>query len=132
MYHCQGLTSWTLYEKLVPVAVLTPNVDRWKISFVIRMIQINNRTPSARLRLAQKIWRNNSRSTRQGNNWESCFWNSCWWMQTSLALLKKITTEVRVIFDASAKVRKGVNSFNDCWYQGPIMMLNLCGLRINI
>ena len=40
----------------------------------------------------------------------------------------KPTTKIRVVYDASSKVRKEYNSLNECLYRGPVMLKDLCGL----
>ena len=42
----------------------------------------------------------------------------------------KATTKVRIVYDASAKARKGIPCLNDCLYREPDMLPNLCGLVI--
>ena len=42
----------------------------------------------------------------------------------------KPTTKIRVVYDASSKVRKEYNSLNECLYRGPVMLKDLCGLLI--
>ena len=41
---------------------------------------------------------------------------------------QKNTTKVRVVYDASSKVKKSLNSINDCLYRGPLMLPDLCGI----
>ena len=40
----------------------------------------------------------------------------------------KPTTKLRIVYDASAKSRKGNKSMNECLYRGPVMLNDLCGL----
>ena len=40
----------------------------------------------------------------------------------------KITTKVRIVYDASSKARKDVPSLNDCLLRGPVILDDLCGL----
>ena len=40
----------------------------------------------------------------------------------------KPTTKIRVVYDASSKVRKEYNSLNECLYKGLVMLKDLCGL----
>ena len=48
---------------------------------------------------------------------------------------KKTTTKIRIVFDASAKTKKGSQSLNENLHRGPIILEDLCGLlmrfRIN-
>lgn len=43
---------------------------------------------------------------------------------------QKSTTKMRIVYDASAKMNKDVNSLNECLYRGPVMLRNLCGILI--
>ncbi len=38
------------------------------------------------------------------------------------------TTKLRVVYDASAKVRKEDASLNECLYRGPVLLRDLCGM----
>ena len=40
----------------------------------------------------------------------------------------KPTTKLRILYDASAKVRKENYSLNECLYRGPVLLNDLCGL----
>ena len=40
----------------------------------------------------------------------------------------KPTTKLRVVYDASAKIKKENNSLNECLYRGPVMLNDQCGL----
>ncbi|XP_062602892.1 uncharacterized protein LOC134264633 [Saccostrea cucullata] len=42
----------------------------------------------------------------------------------------KPTTKVRIVYDASAKVKPECNSLNECLYRGPVMLNDLCGLLL--
>ena len=41
---------------------------------------------------------------------------------------KKLTTTLRVVYDASAKVGKETKSLNECLYRGPVLLHDLCGM----
>ena len=49
--------------------------------------------------------------------------------------IEKTTTKIRIVFDASAKIKKGSQSLNENLHRGPIILEDLCGLlmrfRIN-
>ncbi|XP_063427161.1 uncharacterized protein LOC134710701 [Mytilus trossulus] len=42
----------------------------------------------------------------------------------------KITTKVRIVYNASAKTKREVKSLNECLYRGPVLLQNLCGMLI--
>ena len=42
----------------------------------------------------------------------------------------KASTKVRIVFDASVKVSKGVKSLNECLYKGPINLPDMCGILL--
>ena len=44
--------------------------------------------------------------------------------------LAKTTTKVRIVYNASSKVRKELKSLNDCLYRCPVSMPNLCGVLL--
>ena len=43
----------------------------------------------------------------------------------------KASTKVRVVYDASAKIKKGQKSLNECLYPGPTMLKDLVGILLN-
>ena len=44
----------------------------------------------------------------------------------------KNTTRLRVVYDASAKAKKGVKSLNECLYRGPVLLPDLCGILFQL
>ncbi|XP_070546913.1 uncharacterized protein [Ptychodera flava] len=42
----------------------------------------------------------------------------------------KTSTKVRIVYDASAKEKKGSKNLNECLYRGPVMLKDLCGLLL--
>ncbi|XP_061176063.1 uncharacterized protein LOC133185014 [Saccostrea echinata] len=42
----------------------------------------------------------------------------------------KPTTKMRIVYDASAKLKPEYNSLNECLYRGPVMLNDLCGLLL--
>ena len=40
------------------------------------------------------------------------------------------TTKVRIVYDSSAKAKKGCKSLNECLYRGPVILEDLCGLLL--
>ena len=43
---------------------------------------------------------------------------------------RKATTKLRIVYDASSKVRKNLNSLNECLCRGPVILPDLCGLLV--
>ena len=42
----------------------------------------------------------------------------------------KVTTKVRIVYDASARIQANVNSLNECLHRGPVILPDLCGLLL--
>ena len=42
----------------------------------------------------------------------------------------KSTTKLRIVYDASSKAKRELNSLNDCLFRGPVMIPDLCGLLL--
>ena len=42
----------------------------------------------------------------------------------------KSTTKIRIVYDASSKLKNGDNSLNECLYRGPVILPDLCGLLL--
>ena len=42
----------------------------------------------------------------------------------------KVTTKVRIVYDASARIQANVNSLNECLHRGPVVLPDLCGLLL--
>ena len=40
------------------------------------------------------------------------------------------TTKMRIVYDASAKTKKGNKSINECLYRSPVILEDLCGLLL--
>ncbi len=45
---------------------------------------------------------------------------------------QKETTKLRIVFDASAKMRKSNLSLNECLFRGPVLLPDLCGLLLRL
>ena len=43
---------------------------------------------------------------------------------------EKATTKIRIVYDASAKIKRSVKSLNECLYRGPVILEDLCGLLL--
>lgn len=39
-------------------------------------------------------------------------------------------TKVRIVYDASAKAKKGCHGLNECLHRGPVILEDLCGLLL--
>ena len=42
----------------------------------------------------------------------------------------KSTTKLRIVYDASSKAKRELNSLNDCFLRGPAILPDLCGLLV--
>ena len=42
----------------------------------------------------------------------------------------KSTTKLRIVYDASSKAKRELNSLNDCLFRGPVILPDLCGLLL--
>ena len=42
----------------------------------------------------------------------------------------KSTTKLRIVYDASAKVKRNQKSLNECLLRGPVLLKNLCGILL--
>ena len=42
----------------------------------------------------------------------------------------KMTTKIRIVYDASVRVKKGIKNLNECLYRRPIILPNMCGVLI--
>jgi len=42
----------------------------------------------------------------------------------------KVSTKLRIAYDASVKITKGMKSFNECMYKDPITLPNMCGVLL--
>ena len=43
---------------------------------------------------------------------------------------EKTTTKIRIVYDASAKIKRSAKSLNECLYRGPVILEDLCGLLL--
>ena len=43
---------------------------------------------------------------------------------------EKSTTKIRIVYDASAKIKRNAKSLNECLYRGPVILEDLCGLLL--
>ena len=43
---------------------------------------------------------------------------------------EKTTTKIRIVYDASAKIKRSAKSLNKCLYRGPVILEDLCGLLL--
>ena len=39
---------------------------------------------------------------------------------------QKTTSKIRIVYDASAKIKRSIKSLNECLYRGPIILEDLC------
>ena len=42
----------------------------------------------------------------------------------------KSTTNLRIVYDASIKAKRGDKNLNECLYRGPVLLLALCGILL--
>ena len=43
---------------------------------------------------------------------------------------RKATTKLRIVYDASSKAKRDLNSLNECLYRGPVLLPDLCGVLL--